>query len=144
MKLYFDNCCYGRPGDDHADLNTFMEAAAILDIIGMAGTKYTIFGSRALDKELAANPKEKQRAESQALYNKAVSARAEYVRSVFKQYIPLAQSVGIRNEDALHLCYAISAGADYLLTTDGKFLKRAARLALPIRVINPLDFGGAT
>jgi predicted nucleic acid-binding protein len=109
----------------------------------MAGTKYTVFGSRILDKELAANPKEKQRAESQALYNKAVSARAEYVRSVFNQYLHLALSVGIRNEDALHLCYAIAAGVDYLLTTDGKFLKRAARMMLPIKVINPLDFGGA-
>jgi len=116
-----------------------MESDAILNIVQLAGKNYIIFGSFALDEELAACPYEKQRLNALALYNRAVSARAEHIEHVFNQYIPIAMAAGIRGMDTLHLCYAIAAEVDYLLTTDEKFLKRAAKLTLPIKVINPIN-----
>ena len=46
----------------------------------------------------------------------------------------------IRTFDSLHIAAAESAGAYAMLTTDDKLEKMAARLALKVRVMNPLKF----
>ena len=58
------------------------------------------------------------------------------------QRASLLRSLGYGDFDALHLAVAESAKADFLLTTDDRFLRRARRIVgMPlIRVVNPLDY----
>jgi predicted nucleic acid-binding protein len=141
MKLYFDTCCWGRSEDDHKDAKNYSENNAILKIIAYAKRYgYPIYGSLALDEEIGANPSVSKREKVMRFYNGTVTARADYVEGVFNYVEPLAESAGCRGRDIFHLCYAVACGADYLLTTDKKFLNVAARLALPVKIINPLYF----
>jgi predicted nucleic acid-binding protein len=54
----------------------------------------------------------------------------------------LAQALGLRSKDALHIACAIESAADYFITTDDLLIKKAQGLfdVREIRVINPLDF----
>jgi predicted nucleic acid-binding protein len=141
MKIYLDCCCWGRSEDDHRDLKIYMENNAILKIIAYAKKYgYPIYGSLALDTEISANPQKNKRDNVMGFYSRTVTAKADYVEHIFNHVLPLALLANIRKKDALHLCYAVAVGANYLLTTDKKFLNAAAGLKLPITVINPLNF----
>jgi predicted nucleic acid-binding protein len=48
--------------------------------------------------------------------------------------------VGIRALDAIHLASAEAGGADILLTCDDNLVKRAPRLNLSLRVLNPVAY----
>jgi len=49
--------------------------------------------------------------------------------------------MGLKAMDARHLAAAEAAKADYLITTDEKFIKRCAKNNLTaVKVIDPLDF----
>jgi predicted nucleic acid-binding protein len=50
------------------------------------------------------------------------------------------QSLGFKQWDALHLACAESGQADIFLTTDDKLLRLSRRVALKIRVENPLNW----
>jgi predicted nucleic acid-binding protein len=55
--------------------------------------------------------------------------------------VRLLESMGLKPMDARHLAAAEAAGADFLLTTDEKFIKRCAKNNLTaVKVIDPLDF----
>ena len=47
--------------------------------------------------------------------------------------------VGIKPKDALHLSSAITAGANYFITTDNGILKKASEIS-DIIILNPIDF----
>ena len=106
---------------------------------------HVIYGSAALDREIARiRNKDKLRNVSQ-FYRQTATARAGYNEGVFAYIRPLAKQAGVRGLDVLHLCFAVSAAVDYLLTVDDQFLEAASGLNLPVKVINPLNFplGGA-
>jgi predicted nucleic acid-binding protein len=50
------------------------------------------------------------------------------------------QSLGVSNYDALHIAIAESMEADYLLTTDDKFIAKTSRLDKGVIIQNPLQF----
>lgn len=53
MKIYFDNCCYGRPFDDQSQDKIRYEAAAVQNIVVIAQCYgHTIFESAVLDIEI--------------------------------------------------------------------------------------------
>jgi len=141
-KLYLDTCCYGRLYDNLTeDIQVLMEAGAIMQIVVLARAfGYIIYGSMAVEDEIEANQDESKRMDARGFYDRTVTARANHVESVLNHYVPLARAVGIRGQDIFHLCYAIASDVDYLITTDKKFLKAAAKLTLPIKVINPMNF----
>ena len=49
------------------------------------------------------------------------------------------QGIGLKPKDAAHLASAESAGCDWLLTTDDRFIKRASGNTT-VRVASPVDF----
>jgi hypothetical protein len=141
MKLYFDTCCYNRPYDNQKQNRIRAEAAAIKNIIWLAQWYcYTIFGSMALDKEIGKIKAPKKHRMVLGFYRRTATERATAKKTVFDHFAPIASLAGISRPDTLHLCYAISAGADYLLTTDDDFINIAAGMAIPVKVINPLNF----
>jgi predicted nucleic acid-binding protein len=49
--------------------------------------------------------------------------------------------MGLGKMDSFHLAAAEEAGADYILTTDEKFIRKCAKNNLTtVNVINPIDF----
>jgi len=141
MTIYLDSCCYNRPFDRQSQARIRAETAAVRSVVAWAQLYgYAVFGSEALDRELG-NIKERVKYKQvQDFYRETVTCRALLKKAVLDHYFPVAVSAGISCSDARHLCHAISAGADYLLTTDDDFINFAAGLALPVVVINPINF----
>jgi hypothetical protein len=141
MGLYIDTCGWNRPYDNQRYAKIRAESTAVKNIIALAQWYgYAIFGSNMLDKEIG-NIRDTQKYRLVwKFYQETVTARATAKKVIFDRFVPLALQAGIGRSDAVHLCYSISAGADYLLTTDADFIDIAAGMALPIKVINPLNF----
>ncbi|HLB25939.1 MAG TPA: PIN domain-containing protein [Nitrospirota bacterium] len=54
-----------------------------------------------------------------------------------KQYV---ESVNLSPKDAVHLACARISGADYLLSCDRQFLKRASKLHFDFALMNPVEY----
>jgi predicted nucleic acid-binding protein len=141
MKIYLDTCCYNRPYDDQAQGRIRAEAEAVQNIIVLAQFYgYAIYGSPALDAEIGEIEDDEKREYVLNLYRQSVTDRARYNKAVFGRVKPLAMAAGVKGIDVHHLAFAVAAGVDYLVTADKQFIKSAAGLLLPVKVINPLNF----
>lgn len=139
MQLYVDLNCFNRPFDDQTQERVQSETDAVFAILRRiaAGTDNLIW-SWALWFENSKHPIADRRDEI---------AQWQQVASLF---VPLNDSLrqrarafaagGITALDALHLASAESGGADVLITCDDIFLRRARRLDLTLRVLNPVAY----
>jgi predicted nucleic acid-binding protein len=141
MRVYLDACCLSRLTDDHTQTRITEEAEAVERVMaGVRRETIELLSSEALDDEVRRNPSMERRVEVQTTLSLAVTKIA----------IDDAIAVGAQNLvglghspfDALHLAAAESVGADVLLTTDDRLLKRAARklgnARIPVR--NPVSW----
>jgi predicted nucleic acid-binding protein len=141
VRIYLDACAISRLTDDQTQERILLEAQAveqILDLVTAAKVRW--IASSALRAELERNPDEAKRAVSLALLPFA-SESAESNEFTFRRASILAAQ-GFGSFDAIHLALAEQAQVDYLLTTDDRFLARAARThanVLP-SVMNPVDW----
>lgn len=71
------------------------------------------------------------------LYSSA-SIYVEIDNAIISRAREFQQRSGIKPFDALHLASAECGGADILLTTDKKFINRAAKSDSEVRVANPV------
>lgn len=139
LKVYLDNCCYGRPFDNQSDAEIFIETQAKMSIQSLIKYKLIeLVYSTVSVEEVNAYPLEENRnsilefIESNATYfvGKANDETA----------IALTEDImktGIKLKDASHTACAIIAKCDYLITTDKRLLKyKDSR----IKIVNPVDF----
>ena len=139
MKIYLDNCSLQRPLDSKAQVRIALEAEAVLGILTMFETgKIELVSSEALRFEIGRNPN---------------MTRQEYALEVLSQaqtFVMLTEAVekrarqldllGLGPLDALHLASAEEAKADYLCTSDDRFLRRAKNIPdLETKVISPIE-----
>jgi predicted nucleic acid-binding protein len=141
MRVYLDACCLSRLTDDQSQARIREEAEAVEQVLaGVRRGTVELLSSEVLDDEVRRNPSMDRRVEAQTTLSLAATS------TKIDEAIALrAQSLvgfGYGPFDALHLAAAESAGADALLTTDDRFLKRTARkLGNPrIPVRNPLSW----
>jgi len=141
MKIYLDNCCYNRPYDGYTDAKSVMEVAtikAIIEICGIVGI--AMVGSFATEVEIDKIRK----------YDKWKSVR-NYYESTITEYVSLTvaistraqslQTLGLKEMDSFHLASAEAAGADFLITTDIRFINAYERLNFSfVKVMNPIHF----
>jgi predicted nucleic acid-binding protein len=141
MRVYLDACCLNRLTDDQRQPRIRREAESIEQIFGriQQGTIQWI-SSEALVEETNRNPRPERR-----LYIVSLLELASETISVDDAVVARARKLraaGYGVFDALHLACAEASQADVLLTTDDKFVKRAAREdgspAVPVR--NPLSW----
>ena len=143
IRIYLDACCLNRPFDDQTQARIRLEAEAVLMILTQCETgDWEWIGSEALDWEIGQTPDPERLRRVRSLV-----AHAHRSVPVGPSEVARAQEMetwGIAAYDALHLACAESGGADVLLTTDGKLLRRsAARTSwLHVRVENPLTWLG--
>jgi len=141
MRVYLDACCLSRLTDDQSQARIRVEAEAVERVLaGIRRGTVQLLTSEALEDEVRRNLSLERRVEAQTTLSLAATSIEIDEAIAFR-----AQSLvglGYGPFDALHLAAAESAGADVLLTTDDRLLKRAARkLGNPrIPVRNPLSW----
>jgi predicted nucleic acid-binding protein len=141
LKIYLDNCCYNRPFDDLSFERNRLESEAVMSIIKLAqGGLIDITGSEAIEFEME-NISDLGKLDNVSELYGVVNGRIEYDDSIFARAKEIReQNKYIRSLDSLHLASAEKAGADFLLTTDDKFMNNAQLINLRVRVTNPLIF----
>lgn len=138
MTIYLDVCCLNRPFDDQSQNRVRLEAEAVLTILEMAAAgKLKLTSSDIIDDELFQMPDDERREKIALLLGAsskhvALTTAIEHRATEFHKW-------NISPLDALHLAAAEAARADYFLTTDDYFLRRAHRHAdaLKVKVENP-------
>lgn len=118
-----------------------LEAESVIYILDSAkGGFKELVSSAYLVAEILSNPNPLRRADVMALLQPAVLhvPRSDEIRSRAREL----EVWDIKGLDALHVAAAEAASCDYLLTTDDKFLRRAARAvgAIHVKVLNPFDY----
>ncbi len=138
MKLYLDNCVFNRPFDDQSNIKILLDAEAKLKIQeNIRSGRYELVWSYILDYENEKNPFQERR-EQIGQWKKYANTDIESS----DELIHLAKSLnqkGLKEIDALHVACAITAEADYFLTTDKGILKKDA-IIKDISIKDPIDF----
>lgn len=140
MRVYFDTCFYGRPYDDRIQEKTGAEADAVMAVVELCEISgIAVIGSPALTEEIGEIGDDDTRKKVRGFYDGTVT-----------EFIPLSPDIVLRamdfmaapmkKYDSYHLAFAEAAGVDFLLTTDRKFINRAARTDAAVKVINPINF----
>lgn len=138
MRLYLDNCMFNRPFDNQTDFKILLESEAKLKIqehirFGL----YELVWSYILDYENSKNPF-RERREQIGKWKKYANVDIDADDSVIELSKSLNQ-LGLKNFDALHIACAITAKADYFLTTDKGILKKS-QMVSDIQIKDPIDF----
>lgn len=138
MKLYLDNCMFNRPFDDQSHIKILLEAEAKLKVQEhIRSGLYELVWSYVLDYENAQNPF-RERREQIGKWKRYAHIDIEAQDEILDLARTLNQR-GLKKLDALHLACAITANADYLLTTDNGILKKAG-IIKSIQIKDPIDF----
>ena len=139
MRVYLDNCCFGRPFDNQNFPRIAEEARAQIFIENQIRLgKVELATSYILHYENLQCPR-KSRREYVAQFLKSHTSiyvnvgSAEIVMAKAEKFIP----EGIKQKDAFHLASAILAECAYFLSVDDRLLKYDSN---EIILINPVDF----
>lgn len=139
MPLYVDASCFNRPFDDQTQARIREETGAVLQILQriIEGDDSLVWSS-ALTLELSAHPEPEIR--SQLLgwkrHSQDVLTTSDSVRGRTEQLV----RQGVKSLDAAHVAFAEAGGCLVLLTCDDRLLRRANRLGLSLRVLNPVEY----
>jgi predicted nucleic acid-binding protein len=141
VRVYLDACCLSRLTDDQSQPRIREEAQTIERILADVRLGIVqLISSEALEDEARRTPAMERRVEVETLLSLASSTVA--VDDAVAQRARELAIAGYGLFDALHLAAAESAGADVLLSTDDRFIKRAARdmgnPRIPVR--NPVSW----
>lgn len=129
---------FNRPFDNQTDFKILLESEAKLKIqehirFGL----YELVWSYILDYENSKNPF-RERREQIGKWKKYANVDIDADDSVIELSKSLNQ-LGLKNFDALHIACAITAKADYFLTTDKGILKKS-QMVSDIQIKDPIDF----
>jgi len=137
MRIYMDVCCLFRPFDeDRTQDRIRREADAIFAILELCKENgWKILDSEMIDFEMATATNHVTAKQIKELFpfaaERAMLGKDVEIRAIF------FQCNGIDIIDSYHLALAETSGADVFLTTDDRFLRKANRIDLKIRVENP-------
>ena len=139
LKVYLDNCCYGRPFDDLSQDKIKDEATAKTYIQSLIKYKsLKLYYSYMTLSELEDSPYE----DTKILILDFIESNA----NVFigdnntDKLITMTNDImntGIKMKDATHLACAIFAQCDYFITTDNRVTKYKTDR---INIVNPIEF----
>ena len=140
-KVYLDACCLSRLTDDQSQRRIREEAETVEHILALIHRgEIEMISSEVLEDEARRTPILERRLEVETLLSFA--ALTIEVDAVVAQRARELNALGYGLFDALHLAAAEAADADVLLSTDDRFLRRAARgLGNPgVAVQNPVSW----
>ena len=138
MRVYPDNCCYGRPFDSPSNVRIVNEANAKMAIQrSISEGRIELAISYMLYSENKRGPNQM-----------AIDYNLDFMKRLHKVYVGLDQlesiqplvkemmASGIKSADATHIACAIRAECDYFITTDDRLLKFSDPR---IKIISPTD-----
>lgn len=136
--VYLDVCCLNRLFDEQRQLRVRLETEAVravLQAVMLGEVRW--LGSAVVDLEVRRNPNVERRQRVADLAGLATDRVA--LAAADRAQARTFEAQGLGAFDALHLTAAVRGRADALLTTDDRFVRRAARLSdtLQVRVLNP-------
>ena len=139
MRIYLDNCCYGRPYDKQDSDKIISETKSIRFIRKeIENGNLELVTSYMLHFENNQRPDENQRDEITKFiksYRKihiGIDNAENLLESVKK-----IMSTGIKRKDTYHVASAILANCDYFLSTDERLLKYNSD---KLKLLNPIEF----
>jgi predicted nucleic acid-binding protein len=139
MRLYIDLSCFNRPFDNQAQERIRLETEAVLSVLTrVVEGRDILLWSWVLSYENDNHPKPDRRDEI-AVWERISEHTIVMSGDVQKRAREIAQ-LGIPALDAAHLAAAETAGADIVLTCDDVMLRRARRVGLGLRVLNPVAY----
>lgn len=134
INVYIDSSSWNRLVDAANQEKIRKETKAVQDIIELIKTNQIgLIFSQALQEELIKYPEIAQ--EAKQLSREYVS-RTPYINKRGTQL----HLKGLGEYDALHVASAEAGGADVLLTSDDRMIKKANTLNVNVKLINPLDW----
>ncbi|MBR0287725.1 MAG: hypothetical protein IJQ82_01975 [Selenomonadaceae bacterium] len=139
MRIYMDNCCFGRPFDNQSFPRIFIETQATLFIQEkIRAGKIELATSHILHYENSQCQNE-IRKESVTNFIKEYS-KIHIDMTYGEQVLKLSEKIissGVKDKDAYHVASAILADCDYFLSTDDRLLKYSTD---EITLLNPVEF----
>jgi len=137
--IYLDNCCFNRPFDDQSQLKIHLETEAKLAIQAkIVSGDFKLIWSFVLKYENQRNPYADRRRKTTNWISYA-SVLVVPDQAIFDKAEELMRS-NLKPMDALHLACAVSAVADFFITTDMGILRKGQSCKGALRIISPLEF----
>lgn len=134
-----DLSCFNRPFDDQTQERIQRETEALFGVLTrIAEAKDTLIWSWVMSFENDKHPIPERRDEI-AQWEIRSELSVAVSESLERRARQLGQ-LGISALDAAHLAAAEAAGADIVLTCDDRMRRRAERLGLALRVLNPVAY----
>jgi predicted nucleic acid-binding protein len=140
-KIYLDTCCLSRLLDPPTQVRLIEETQAIRRILAyFLRSHWSWVCSRVVIDEVEQTPDLRKRIQLKTWLNLAHQTASLRSREISRGRE--LESLGFKEQDALHLACAESSKADVFLTTDDRLLKRAQsyQARLYIRVENPVTW----
>jgi predicted nucleic acid-binding protein len=133
MRVYFNTSALNRPLDDLSSERVRIEAEAVVALLAAVEDGLVDWvGSEYLEFEVEQDPDEER---VQRVRGLLVGARARVAASdAVADRARVLERQGLRGVDALHVASAEAGGADLLITTDDRMIRRAARATRELRV----------
>ena len=139
MRLYIDLNCFNRPFDDQGQQRVRRETEAVFAVLKrIVDGSDTLLWSWALSFENEKHPKLDRRDEI-ALWQGRSERMIGLSAALDKRTREIALQ-GIHALDAAHLASAEVGRAEVFLTCDDLVLRRAPRLGLALRALNPVAY----
>jgi predicted nucleic acid-binding protein len=136
--IYLDLCCFNRPFDEQRQTRVQIESQAKLHIQALVvQSKVQLVWSYVLDYENSLNPIASRR-QSIQLWRAIAHVHIAGDAALLASADALTQSQGLKSFDALHIACALSARAQFFVTTDDFILKKM-KLNRAIQVVNPVE-----
>ena len=139
MRVYIDLSCFNRPFDDQGQERVRRETEAVLAVLKrIVEGNDTLIWSWVLSFENDKHPKPDRRDEI-AVWERRSEGSIAMTEDLERRAREIAQR-GIPALDAAHLASAEAGGANIMLTCDDVVIRRAPRLGLSLRVLNPVAY----
>jgi len=141
MKIvYLDYNCFQRGFDDPDQVNIQMEAMACEEIFARAERKIIrlIWSFMHEDENLLCPFLERKA--SIARLAAVCKTRIGPTREIHDLAMEFQRKAKLSAKDAVHLACAFSAESGFFITCDYDLIKRAARLDMAIKIMNPMDY----
>ena len=139
MRIYLDSCSLQRPLDDQTQPRIRVETEAIIAILAtVQAGDIALLNSEALEYETGRIPDAQRQRETEAI----LSLASEYIKITNEAEILAGtlETQGVQAMDAVHLALASTTKADYFVTCDDKFLRKASTIPnLGCQVISVLS-----
>jgi len=134
ISVYIDSSSWNRLYDDHAQDRIRKEARAVEDIISLIrDDQIRLIFSQALQEEMSRHPD--------------IAYGAMHLAKEFISRTPEIDHRGVQLHnkgmglyDALHVASAEAGGADVLLTSDDRMIRKARSLGVHVRLENPVEW----